>query len=29
MNKDLNELLMAADQSLYEQKKIHHARIKI
>jgi len=25
----LNELLMAADQSLYEQKKIHHARIKI
>lgn len=29
MNKDLNELLMTADQSLYEQKKIHHARIKI
>ncbi|SEQ40459.1 diguanylate cyclase (GGDEF) domain-containing protein [Treponema bryantii] len=26
--KDLNELLMMADQDLYEQKKIHHARIK-
>ena len=29
LNKDLNELLKTADQSLYEQKKIHHARIKI
>ena len=28
-NKDLNELLTVADQSLYEQKKIHHARNKI
>ena len=27
-NKDLNELLMLADQDLYEQKKIHHARNK-
>ena len=27
-NKDLNELLMMADQDLYEQKKIHHARNK-
>ena len=26
--KDLNELLMIADQDLYDQKKIHHARIK-
>ena len=26
-NKDLNELLMLADQDLYEQKKIHHARM--
>ena len=26
-NKDLNELLMLADQDLYEQKKIHHARL--
>ena len=26
--KDLNELLMMADQDLYEQKKIHHARNK-
>ena len=29
LNKDLNELLTVADQSLYEQKKIHHARNKI
>ncbi len=29
LNKDLNELLTLADKSLYEQKKIHHARIKI
>lgn len=29
LNKDLNELLKTADQSLYEQKKIHHARIQI
>ena len=28
-NKDLNELLTLADQDLYEQKKIHHARNKI
>ena len=28
-NKDLNELLMLADQDLYEQKEIHHARNKI
>ncbi len=27
-NKDLNELLMMADQDLYEQKEIHHARNK-
>ncbi len=27
-NKDLKELLMKADQNLYEQKKIHHARLK-
>ena len=27
-NKDLNELLMMADQDLYKQKKIHHARNK-
>ena len=26
--KDLNELLMMADQDLYEQKKIHHARLQ-
>lgn len=26
-NKDLNELLTLADQDLYEQKKIHHARM--
>ena len=26
-NKDLNELLTLADQDLYEQKKIHHARL--
>ena len=25
-NKDLNELLMLADQNLYAQKKIHHAK---
>ena len=29
LNRDLNELLTLADKSLYEQKKIHHARIKI
>lgn len=29
LNKDLNELLKTADQSLYEQKKLHHARIQI
>lgn len=28
-SKDLNELLMLADQDLYEQKKIHHERLKI
>ena len=28
-NKDLNELLTLSDKSLYEQKKLHHARIKI
>lgn len=27
-NKNLNELLMEADHDLYEQKKIHHARMK-
>ena len=27
--KDLNELLSLADQDLYEQKKIHHARNKL
>ena len=27
-NKELNELLMMADQDLYKQKKIHHARNK-
>ena len=27
-NKNLNELLMEADRDLYEQKKIHHARMK-
>ena len=28
-NKDLNELLMMADQDLYKQKEIHHARNQI